>query len=728
MDNKPVAGMASAPTISTVQSEPDLPLSHETARDSSSSPIPGRPVLPTNASDPPGLQNFQSPLRQHKRQPSAHREIKETLNARVEYASDEDDGRTHHKINQYTIIEEVGRGSYGAVHLATDQFGTEYAVKEFSKSRLRKRAQSQILRRGPQGRPRRQPLRLRSNGEVLTPQLGAEQPGEKEDALHLIREEVAIMKKLDHPNLVQLIEVLDDPNEDSLYMVLEICKKGVVMKVGLDDHADPYSDDTCRYYFRDLILAIEYLHSQSIIHRDIKPDNLLVAADDTLKVSDFGVSEMFEKPDSMKVKKSAGSPAFLAPELCSSHGEVSGTAADIWSMGVCLYCFRYGKIPFNRASVLEMYEAIQTEQPKIPDDEDRAFTDLLRRLLEKDPEQRITMAELREHEWITKNGTDTLLSREENCVHKVEPPNELEISRAFTRKMDNAFCVLKAIAKFKSLLSRRATRPTVAEEIEDGTFDPAEEKARAEEIEALLAQRREVLSSRTRDDSGSSNDEDVGKGHAKDIGDQEPLYLGIGTSSRHAFYLDDDSADDVVADSPIAVDYNIYDQAYEQAITDRLAANPSVRPIMYLTKFVNDSDRFKALGNIVEDTTTAVREQVREARATIHEHFTAPSTAKLGKLVARMGLADPPQGAKPTALSDGVVSTLTAPEEKEGSGPGRSSSNSSSDDARREEKDAVNNGGAAADGPSAKDKDGDAAEQPTAPMAALAAIKAVSLS
>ena len=101
-------------------------------------------------------------------------------------------------------------------------------------------------------------MRSRSNGGVLTPQLGGEQPGEKEDALHLIREEVAIMKKLHHPNLVQLIEVLDDPEEDSLYMVLEMCKKGVVMKVGLEDHADPYSDDACRYYFRDLLLAIEY--------------------------------------------------------------------------------------------------------------------------------------------------------------------------------------------------------------------------------------------------------------------------------------------------------------------------------------------------------------------------------------------------------------------------------------------------------------------------------------
>lgn len=71
------------------------------------------------------------------------------------------------------------------------------------------------------------------------------------------------MKKLDHPNLVQLIEVLDDPDNDSLYMVLEMCKKGVVMKVGLDDQADPYDDEQCRYWFRDLILGIEYREFQS---------------------------------------------------------------------------------------------------------------------------------------------------------------------------------------------------------------------------------------------------------------------------------------------------------------------------------------------------------------------------------------------------------------------------------------------------------------------------------
>lgn len=79
-----------------------------------------------------------------------------------------------------------------------------------------------------------------------------------DNALDLIKEEIAIMKKLDHNNLVNLIEVLDDPEEDSLYMVLEMCKKGVVMKVDLEQTADPYDEETCRCWFRDMILGIEY--------------------------------------------------------------------------------------------------------------------------------------------------------------------------------------------------------------------------------------------------------------------------------------------------------------------------------------------------------------------------------------------------------------------------------------------------------------------------------------
>ena len=66
------------------------------------------------------------------------------------------------------------------------------------------------------------------------------------------------MKKLDHPNVVHLFEVLDVSSDDELYMVVEMCSKGVVMKVGYGTEAEPYSEEQCRLWFRDLILGIEY--------------------------------------------------------------------------------------------------------------------------------------------------------------------------------------------------------------------------------------------------------------------------------------------------------------------------------------------------------------------------------------------------------------------------------------------------------------------------------------
>jgi [calcium/calmodulin-dependent protein kinase] kinase len=237
---------------------------------------------------------------------------------------------------------------------------------------------------------------------------------EENNSLDLIREEIAVMKKLNHPNLVSLIEVLDDPEEDSLYMVMELCKKGVVMQVGLDERADPYSEEQCRCWFRDMILGIEYrmflamwalctptltssaVHAQGIIHRDIKPDNCLVTGDDVLKIVDFGVSEMFDKQDEMKTAKSAGSPAFMPPELCvPKHGHVSGRAADIWSMGVTLYCLLFGRIPFEKHGMLELYQAIREDTLEVDGPCSDDLRDLLFRLLEKDPDKRINMEQLR---------------------------------------------------------------------------------------------------------------------------------------------------------------------------------------------------------------------------------------------------------------------------------------------------------------------------------------------
>ncbi|KIW20088.1 hypothetical protein PV08_00663 [Exophiala spinifera] len=400
--------------------------------------------------------DYPSPLRHHRRTPSAPKQVKESLNARSEYVTSQDDGVAEHRINQYIIKQEIGRGSFGAVHLAVDQYGTEYAVKEFSKARLRKRAQSHILRK---------PLSQRRRGALqgfnspLHRDLG-DDGKHQTNAIELIKEEIAIMKKLNHPNLVSLIEVLDDPTEDSLYMVMEMCKKGVVMKVGLDERADPYPDHVCRNWFRDLILGIEYLHAQGVVHRDIKPDNCLITEDDVLKVVDFGVSEMFAKDSEMLTAKSAGSPAFLPPELCiAQHGNVSGRAADIWSMGVTLFCLKYGRIPFEKTGIFELYDAIKAEEPEMPADEDGDFRDMMTKLLEKDPQKRIKMQELRRHPWVTRRGTDQLLSEEENTSDLVEPPTEAEMNSAITINMRDLMTVVKAVNKFKSLLDKNKTRP-----------------------------------------------------------------------------------------------------------------------------------------------------------------------------------------------------------------------------------------------------------------------------
>lgn len=413
---------------------------------------------------PPNLRHmsspaYDSPLRHHRRNFSSPRTVKETLHARSQYTNSQDDGAAIHRINQYEIKQELGRGSFGAVHLAIDQYGNEYAVKEFSKSRLRKRAQSNLLRRPHAARRPghlaaglgfNSPLHRHSSSD-LQDQEGDSNP------LYLIKEEIAIMKKLNHDNLVSLIEVLDDPTEDSLYMVLEYCKKGVIMKVGVDECADPYDEEACRCWFRDLILGIEYLHAQGVVHRDIKPDNLLLTEDDVLKIVDFGVSEMFEKESEMLTAKSAGSPAFLPPELCvARHGGISGKAADIWSMGVTLYCLRFGCIPFERAGVLDLYESIKHDELDVASKEcSDDLRDLISKILEKDPKKRIKMAEIREHPWVTRGGKDALLPEEENTANLIEPPTEEETNQAITGNLSNILVLMKAVKKFKQKIAHK---------------------------------------------------------------------------------------------------------------------------------------------------------------------------------------------------------------------------------------------------------------------------------
>ncbi|KAM6165470.1 calcium/calmodulin-dependent protein kinase kinase 2 isoform 5-T5 [Erethizon dorsatum] len=281
------------------------------------------------------------------------------------------------QLNQYTLKDEIGKGSYGVVKLAyNENDNTYYAMKVLSKKKLIRQA----------GFPRRPPPRgtRPALGGCIQPRGPIEQ----------VYQEIAILKKLDHPNVVKLVEVLDDPNEDHLYMVFELVNQGPVMEVPT---LKPLSEDQARFYFQDLIKGIEYLHYQKIIHRDIKPSNLLVGDDGHIKIADFGVSNEFKGSDAL-LSNTVGTPAFMAPESLSEACKIfSGKALDVWAMGVTLYCFVFGQCPFMDERIMCLHSKIKSQALEFPDQPDIAedLKDLITRMLDKNPESRIVVPEIK---------------------------------------------------------------------------------------------------------------------------------------------------------------------------------------------------------------------------------------------------------------------------------------------------------------------------------------------
>ncbi|OAV86612.1 CAMKK/CAMKK-META protein kinase [Puccinia triticina 1-1 BBBD Race 1] len=364
------------------------------------------------------------------------------------------------RLNQYLLLKTIGRGSFGSVELAQDTsiVGPDaapgkalYAIKEYSKSRMRKRAR--ILNH-------RSRIMSRSASSNQSPTQPTRLLSESSEGILLVKEEVAIMKKLSHPNIVSLLEVIDT-DQDSLFFVLELCPYGPVMQIQPNESTPPLSEGSARNVFRQMILGIEYLHFNQVIHRDIKPDNILyfdnpaLRPDPLCKIVDFGVSESFAKPGDDMMHKSAGSPAFLAPEVCMGIGEgVHGRIADIWAMGITLYALVCGKLPFEGHNQIVLCEKIMNDAPEFPSHLSGSLVELLRSLLTKTPHQRIQMDELRIAKWVTEEGRQPMTMPASDLT-PIQPPTEREIMDAF-KSLKTIATMFKAIGKFRA--SKRRSR------------------------------------------------------------------------------------------------------------------------------------------------------------------------------------------------------------------------------------------------------------------------------
>ncbi|XP_023653018.2 calcium/calmodulin-dependent protein kinase kinase 1b [Paramormyrops kingsleyae] len=341
------------------------------------------------------------------------------------------DGQDCVQLNQYKLKSEIGKGSYGVVKLAYNQDDDNYyAMKAVSKKKMMRQCgfSRRPPSRGPEG----------SQGQE-TRFLGP---------LEMVYQEIAILKKLDHLNVVKLVEVLDDPEEDNLHMVFELMQRGPVTEVPTDS---PLSEEQALLYFRDVVLGIEYLHFQKIIHRDIKPSNLLLGDDGHVKIADFGVSNKFEGSDA-QLSSTAGTPAFMAPEMLTDHVQnFSGKALDVWALGITLYCFVFGKCPFIDENILVLHNQIRTKPVGFPDTPviSGSLKGLILRMLNKDPNMRITIPEIKLYPWVTRNETDPLPLEEDHCTIVEVTEEEVQNSVKLIPSL-SAMILVKAMLRKRS--------------------------------------------------------------------------------------------------------------------------------------------------------------------------------------------------------------------------------------------------------------------------------------
>ncbi|XP_026398196.1 calcium-dependent protein kinase 3-like [Papaver somniferum] len=225
----------------------------------------------------------------------------------------------------------------------------------------------------------------------------------KPDDIPNVKLEVDIMKRLSgHSNIVNLKEVYEDAN--SFHLVMELCAGG-----DLYHHMQKskrLSEFNARLLFRQLVLVVAYCHENGVVHRDLKPGNILLATKGSkrnIKLTDFGIATYFQPGETLQ--KGTGTPHYVAPEVLTGKGY--NNTADIWSAGVILYFLLGGKVPFTGPTKLKILHAVVAGQLRFPSDPweqiSASAKDLISKILRLDPAKRITAPQILDHPWMTQD-------------------------------------------------------------------------------------------------------------------------------------------------------------------------------------------------------------------------------------------------------------------------------------------------------------------------------------
>ncbi|XP_068812128.1 SNF-related serine/threonine-protein kinase-like isoform X2 [Struthio camelus] len=254
----------------------------------------------------------------------------------------------------YDLERTLGKGHFAVVKLARHVFtGQRVAVKVIDKSKLAGEAAGQLL------------------------------------------QEVRCMKLVQHPNVVRLYEVID--THSKLYLILELGDGGDMFD-HIMRHEGGLAEGRAKHYFAQIVHAISYCHKLHVVHRDLKPENVVFFQEQgVVKLTDFGFSNRFQ-PGKM-LTTSCGSLAYSAPEILLGD-EYDAPAVDIWSLGVILYMLVCGHPPFQEANDSETLTMIMDCRYTVPPHVSAQCSDLISRMLQRDPKQRASLEQIEGHAWL----------------------------------------------------------------------------------------------------------------------------------------------------------------------------------------------------------------------------------------------------------------------------------------------------------------------------------------
>ena len=281
------------------------------------------------------------------------------------------------KISDFTIVKELGSGSFGRVYLVTHKkTKAQYAIKAIDK-------------------------RNKTNIE--------EKP--------YFRREVEVMYKIHHPNVVKLYGHFEDKNY--CYFLMEYISKGNIYGLIKKKKKKRLNAQVVASLMKGVISAVYFLHNMNppIIHRDIKPENVLLSEKLEAKLTDFGWSNYLE--DDQKRNTVCGTPIYLAPEIIKEKGH--DERVDIWCIGVLLFELITGTVPFQGNDIDTLKNNILRLKISWPRDINTDAKNLISKILKLDPYARLPLSDMLQHPFFTKycpNASQSLIKPDKNIKYK----------------------------------------------------------------------------------------------------------------------------------------------------------------------------------------------------------------------------------------------------------------------------------------------------------------------